>query len=136
MYLLDKANQWILKFDPSCPLQWNWHTFFWAELETKSLAPESCFILFCPAPLHYLSLHKSCCYPFQCKSSNALSSPALSSPSLHTTLMLPVPHITLPYLFVLTLCWTSYLLHPWNIDTTEKRHRKIEWRFLGIDKDR
>ena len=29
--------KWEVRFDPSSPLQLNWHIFFWAELETKSL---------------------------------------------------------------------------------------------------
>ena len=63
--------------------------------------------------------------------SHPMPSEALPCPPLHCT---PYwcslyPHIILPYLFVLTLYSTSYLLHPWNIATTEKDIGRLSGEF-------
>ena len=55
--------------------------------------------------------------------------PCLSSPALHTILMLPVPHIILPYLFLLILYSTLYLLRQRNITTTGKDIGRLSVEF-------
>ena len=63
-----------------------------------------------PVPLHSLSLHKSCCYLFQCKASDSLWSHAMDY-ALYLCSMYPA--LSLPYLFLLT-CYIklpTYLIH-------------------------
>ena len=126
---------WTWNFHMSF-LSWHWRAMEslgqnWIVVSNSVKIDEKfklCNTLFCPAPLHCLSLHQSSCYLFQCKASNSLSIPCLSSPALHALLIFPVPCYTWAYLVKLTLDSTSYLPHLWSTATAEN----FIGRFSGV----